>query len=184
MAIMDPHVNRRELIPLPATSYAPGGRTYEFEFKPTADDYTKMGMALDQAIAAGEAGDSPIGSVLVLPDGTPIPTRTTEFSQHDVLGHAEIKGLMIARETVGRYMGGCALLTTAEPCPGCAYFLNKAQVGLIIIGATRDDAAEFFRKRSTTSRHVWADSRRPLVVVEGLRRIEAAALLTADAKKH
>jgi tRNA(Arg) A34 adenosine deaminase TadA len=81
-------------------------------------------------------------------------------------------------------MRHCMLLTTAEPCVGCSYYLDKANVGMVIVAASREDAPDFFRKRDITIDNIWGESRRKLTLVRGLRKVEAAELLTADTKRH
>ncbi len=171
------------LAELPAVVYMPNGGSHDFSFTPSMDDYDNMGIALEEAKKAKEKGDSPIGAVLITPDGEKFPAHTTEFQDDDLIGHAEMHCVENARNKIGRNLGACMLLTTAEPCLGCAYFLDKGSLGMLIVGATREDAPEFFRRRDTLHT-VWKDSRRNLTVVKGLRKIEAAELLTAQSKRH
>lgn len=167
---------------LPATIYTPNGvQHYDYIVSPA--DYDRMDQALEEAQRALDAGDSPIGSMLVTPNNV-YPTRTTEFSDNDLFGHAEMNGVKAARTEVGRDLSKCILYTTAEPCVGCSYILDKGQLGMLVIAASRDDAPEFFRKRDITLDTIWSKSRRTLTVVKGLRVVEAASLLTASTKRH
>lgn len=168
---------------LEATLFTPGG-SHSFLYTPSQRDYENMGIALDQASQAFTAGDSPIGAVLVHTNGDAFPAQTTEFRENKLLGHAEMNAIECARMKYGRNLGHFTLYTTAEPCISCSYLLDKGSVGMVIAAATRDDAPDFFRGRDVTLRRIWSESRRPLTYVRGLRRTEAAALLTADAKRH
>lgn len=171
------------LAQLPATVYLPNGGRHEWQYSPTRQDYDNMGLALKEARQAYENGDSPIGAVLVTPQGDKLTARTTEFENDDLIGHAEISCIKLAQEKVGRDLGKCMLYTTAEPCIGCAYFLDKGSIGMLLVAASREDAPEFFRRRDTVHT-VWKESRRNLTIVRGLRKIEAAELLTTDTKRH
>lgn len=168
--------------PLPATIYTPQG-TQSYDYVPTDDDCRYMDMALEQAGEAMRGGDSPIGATLVTPAGVYV-AQTTEFREGNLLGHAELNAIKQAQEERGRFLGQCVLYTTAEPCVMCSYALDKGQLGMLVVAATREDAPDFFRKRSTTLHDIWGESRRTLTVVRGLRRVEAARLLTANAKRH
>lgn len=176
-------VSKRDLMPLPATLFTPHG-VQSFEYQPTKQDFNYMGIALLEAKVALENGDSPIGAVLVHPDGEVFSAQTTEFRENKLMAHAEMNVIEKAREKVGRKLGEMMLYTTAEPCPACSYLLDKGQIGMVIAAATRDDAPEFFRRRDVTIHRVWRDSRRPLTYVRGLRKEESAMLLNAENKKH
>ena len=168
---------------LPATIFMPGGRTQEFAYRPSPADFEAMDRALYEAQLALAGGDSPIGSVLITPGGW-YPAQTTEFREGKLLGHAEMNAIEQAQPEVGRDLSACTLVTTAEPCVGCSYILDKGHLGMLIIAATRDDAPEFFRQRSVTLERIWGESNRTLTVVRGLRRLESARLLTASTKRH
>lgn len=102
-----------------------------------------MGLALDAARAAGEAGDVPIGAVLVAGDGTVLAAVGNEREQHhDPTAHAEVlalrrgaRALAEAGEADGWRLSDCTLLVTLEPCPMCAGALLLARIPRVVFGA-------------------------------------------------
>lgn len=107
-----------------------------------------MGLALDAARAAGEAGDVPIGAVLVTGDGTVLAAVGNEREQHhDPTAHAEVlalrrgaRALAEAGEADGWRLSDCTLVVTLEPCTMCAGALVQAQVARLVFGAYDDKA--------------------------------------------
>ncbi|WP_170592957.1 nucleoside deaminase [Ruegeria arenilitoris] len=98
---------------------------------------THMDKALEQARAAGDRGEVPVGAVIVSPDGRIIAAdgnRTREL--HDPTAHAEILVLRAACRAVGseRLMGH-DLYVTLEPCAMCAAALAAARIRRIYYGA-------------------------------------------------
>nr|WP_276518876.1 nucleoside deaminase [Micrococcus endophyticus] len=102
-----------------------------------------MGLALDAARAAGEAGDVPIGAVLVAGDGTVLAAVGNEREQHhDPTAHAEVlalrrgaRALAAAGEADGWRLSDCTLVVTLEPCPMCAGALLLARIPRVVFGA-------------------------------------------------
>ncbi|MDE6825503.1 MAG: nucleoside deaminase [Paramuribaculum sp.] len=106
-------------------------------FKATqADDLRYMRMALDQARQAAERGEIPIGAVVVSPNGRVIGRghNLTE-TLSDVTAHAEMQAITAATQTIGgKYLQGCTLYVTVEPCLMCAGAIGWAQIGRIVYG--------------------------------------------------
>ncbi|OFR86505.1 MULTISPECIES: tRNA adenosine(34) deaminase TadA [unclassified Micrococcus] len=102
-----------------------------------------MGVALEAARAAGEAGDVPIGAVVVGPDGEVIASAGNEREQvHDPTAHAEVLALrraVAARQADGSAGGwrleDCTLVVTLEPCPMCAGAVLLARIPRVVFGA-------------------------------------------------
>lgn len=97
-----------------------------------------MRLALDEARAALEADEIPIGAVVVSPRGMVIGRghNLTE-SLCDVSAHAEMQALTAAALTLGgKYLQGCTLYVTVEPCLMCAGAIGWAQIGRIVFGAS------------------------------------------------
>ena len=102
-----------------------------------------MGLALDAARAAGEAGDVPIGAVLVTGDGTVLAAVGNEREQHhDPTAHAEVLALRRGAELRAAAGAGdgwrltdCTLVVTLEPCPMCAGALLLARIPRVVFGA-------------------------------------------------
>ena len=99
-------------------------------------DEAAMGLALAQAQAAQNAGEVPVGAVLVrngelLAEGYNQPITT-----HDPTAHAEIVALRTAAAAVGNYrLPDTTLYVTLEPCPMCAASISAARVGRLYYGA-------------------------------------------------
>ncbi|MBD5346208.1 MAG: nucleoside deaminase [Bacteroides sp.] len=102
-----------------------------------ADDERFMRAALIEAARAGELGEVPIGAVVVGPRGT-IVGRGHNLTEtlSDVTAHAEMQAITAAAQTLGgKYLAGCTLYVTVEPCLMCAGATAWAQVGRVVIGA-------------------------------------------------
>ncbi len=95
-----------------------------------------MELALDQARAAGERGEVPIGAVLVI-DGAVIAAsgnRTRELN--DVTAHAEVAVIRMACEELGQErLAGADLYVTLEPCTMCAAAISFARIRRLYYGA-------------------------------------------------
>lgn len=96
-----------------------------------------MLLALDEARAAFEADEVPVGAVVVSPRGMVIGRghNLTE-ALGDVSAHAEMQALTAAAATLGgKYLTGCTLYVTVEPCLMCAGAIGWARIGRIVFGA-------------------------------------------------
>ena len=95
-----------------------------------------MQEALREAKAALEAGEIPIGAVVVW-KGRIIGRGHNQTERlHDTTAHAEMIAITAATEAMGgKYLNECTLYVTVEPCPMCAGALNWAQIGRIVFGA-------------------------------------------------
>lgn len=100
------------------------------------DDAKYMRASLDQARKAAEEGEIPIGAVVVDPEGR-IIGRGHNLTERlaDVTAHAEMQAITAAAATIGgKYLQGCSLYVTVEPCLMCAGAIAWAQISRIIIG--------------------------------------------------
>ena len=106
-----------------------------------AADEEFMREALAEAAAAGQAGEVPIGAIVVI-DGAIIGrghNRVIETS--DPTAHAEIVALREAARAVGNYrLTGATLYATIEPCAMCAGALIHARIGRLVYGAPDERA--------------------------------------------
>lgn len=96
-----------------------------------------MNAALDEAQRAFEADEVPIGAVVVC-DGRIIGRghNLTE-TLNDVTAHAEMQALTAAANTLGgKYLQGCTLYVTVEPCLMCAGAIGWSQISRIVYGAS------------------------------------------------
>ncbi len=96
-----------------------------------------MTIALEEARAATEHGDVPIGAVLVGPDGAVVArdhNRREELS--DPTAHAEMLVLSTGARLLGDWrLAGHTLVVTLEPCAMCAGAAVNARVDRIVYGA-------------------------------------------------
>jgi tRNA(adenine34) deaminase len=96
-----------------------------------------MDLALDQARAAAQRGEVPVGAVIVSPEGRVIAqtgNRTRELS--DPTAHAELLAIRAACAALGRErLTGHDLYVTLEPCPMCAAAISFARIGRLYYGA-------------------------------------------------
>jgi tRNA(adenine34) deaminase len=103
------------------------------------EDERYMRMALQEALAAQEKGEIPIGAVIIS-EGRVIGRghNLTETLQ-DVTAHAEMQALTAAAGNIGgKYLNQCTLYVTVEPCVMCAGALGWAQVSRVVYGASEE----------------------------------------------
>ena len=96
-----------------------------------------MRLALELARQAGEAGDVPVGAVIVNADGEIVGRgRNRREERGSAVGHAEIEAIEEACRTLGTWrLEGCALYVTLEPCPMCAGAVINARIPVLVYGA-------------------------------------------------
>lgn len=93
-----------------------------------------MSRALELAQAAGEAGEIPVGAVMVDASGGEIATGENRRERdRDPSAHAEIVALRRASQLLDRWrLDGCTLYVTLEPCPMCAGAIVQARVSQLV----------------------------------------------------
>ena len=95
-----------------------------------------MAEALRQAREALDAGEIPIGAVVVWKGRVIAKGHNLTETLHDPTAHAEMIAITAATEAIGgKYLNDCTLYVTVEPCPMCAGALNWAQTGRVVYGA-------------------------------------------------
>ncbi len=95
-----------------------------------------MRRALDLAQHAGQAGEVPVGAVLVADGAIVGEGYNLPISTCDPTAHAEIQALRAAAQRVGNYrLPGSVLYVTLEPCVMCAGALMHARVARVVFGA-------------------------------------------------
>ncbi|MDD2328316.1 MAG: nucleoside deaminase [bacterium] len=100
------------------------------------DDNYFMRQALQEAQEAFEQEEVPVGAVVVA--GQRIIARTHNLTEllHDVTAHAEMQAITAAANVLGsKYLTGCTIYVTLEPCPMCAGALRWAQLSRLVYGA-------------------------------------------------
>ena len=100
------------------------------------DDNHFMKMALQEAQAAFEAGEVPVGAVVVCQNRIIARAHNLTETLTDVTAHAEMQAITAAAEHLGgKYLSDCTLYVTVEPCVMCAGALGWSQMGPIVYGA-------------------------------------------------
>ncbi|GAB7550733.1 nucleoside deaminase [Novosphingobium sp. 11B] len=96
-----------------------------------------MALALQEAQAAADSGEVPIGAVIVK-DGRVIATgRNAPRERHDPTSHAEIEAIRAAARLLGNErLEGCELWVTLEPCAMCAGAIAHARIGRVYYAAS------------------------------------------------
>jgi len=102
-------------------------------------DEAHMARALELATAAGEAGEAPIGCVIVDESGALIAEgANAPIASHDPTAHAEIVALRQAAAALQNYRlkPGLTLYVTLEPCAMCAGAISHARIARLVYGAS------------------------------------------------
>ena len=96
-----------------------------------------MEQALALAREAAQAGEVPVGCVIVRVDGAVVGRgRNRREKDRDALGHAEIMAIREACETLGGWrLTGCRLYVTLEPCLMCAGLMVNSRIDRCVFGA-------------------------------------------------
>ncbi len=101
------------------------------------EDEKYMREALKEAEYAAEEDEVPIGAVAVCRGRIIARGHNMTERLHDSSAHAEMIALTSAAEAVGgKYLDGCTLYVTVEPCPMCAGAMNWAQLGRLVYGSS------------------------------------------------
>ena len=100
------------------------------------DDVTCMELALAEARMAADAGEVPVGA-LVINNGEIIGRAgNRNLRDHDPTAHAEILALRQAAQHLGNHrLTGCTLYATIEPCAMCAGAAIHARIARLVYGA-------------------------------------------------
>lgn len=108
---------------------------------PADADRAYMRRALLLAQRAADAGEVPVGALLVKDDAIVAEGWNQPISGHDPSAHAEMVALRAAAQTLGNYrLTGTTLYVTLEPCVMCAGAIIHARVSRLVFGA-RDPKA-------------------------------------------
>ena len=116
-----------------------GAKTTMVEEIKVKEKYMKE--ALRQAKKASEAGDVPIGCVIVHEDKIIARGYNKRNQQKTALGHAEIVAIRKASKKLGDWrLEECTMYVTLEPCPMCAGAIVQARIPKVVIGAMNPKA--------------------------------------------
>ena len=109
---------------------------------PFPDEYF-MKKALQEAEMAFEQGEIPVGAIIVIDNKVIARSHNLTEMLNDVTAHAEMQAITSAANYIGgKYLKGCTLYVTLEPCQMCAGALYWSQISKIVFGA-RDEQRGF-----------------------------------------
>jgi tRNA(adenine34) deaminase len=134
-----------------------------------------MDMALAEARAAGEAGEVPVGCVVVCDGAVIARAGNRTLTERDPTAHAELVAIRTAAAALGsERLDGCDLYVTLEPCAMCAGAVSFARIRRLYYGAADpkggaiENGVKFFASPSCHHRPE---------VYGGLAAADASALL-------
>ena len=144
---------------------------------PSQAELAAVGRALEEARRAAEAGEIPVGAIVLDADGEVIGSgRNAREAVPDPTAHAEVLAIREAALRRGdRMLDGCTLVVTLEPCAMCAGVILAARVPRVVFGAWDDKAGAV-----GSVYDLLRDGRLPHPVPEvvaGVRAEECAAVL-------
>jgi tRNA(adenine34) deaminase len=141
----------------------------------TSDHSTFMRAALDEARRGFDAGEVPVGAVVVL-DGKVIGRGFNRpISSRDPTAHAEIVALREAASAAGNYrLVGATLYVTIEPCLMCVGAMVHARVGTLVFGAPEPKAGAVM---SACRAHELPSLNHRIEVVGGVLEEECRAII-------
>lgn len=102
-----------------------------------------MHLALSEAQAAAEAGEVPVGAVIIdSASGEPLLSTQNRMKRDgDATSHAEVLALRaMAAQHGDKALSHCTLVVTLEPCAMCAGAIVLSRVGRVVFGAWDDKA--------------------------------------------
>jgi tRNA(adenine34) deaminase len=139
-------------------------------------DHEYMGLALEEARAAGAAGDVPVGAVVVIGGQVIGRGRNRREDRGDPTAHAEVEALREAATAIGHWRVEGTLYVTHEPCAMCAGALVNARVARLVFGCLNPKAGAV-----VTLYQITTDPRlnHRLDVSGGVRAEECAEVLRA-----
>lgn len=134
-----------------------------------------MRLALAQAARARDAGEVPVGAVVVL-DGAVVGTGFNQpIAATDPTAHAEIVALRAAAAALGNYrLTGATMYVTVEPCLMCVGAMVHARIATVVYGATEPRCGAIV---SMTSAHEFAGLNHRLAAVGGVLEHECRAII-------
>lgn len=148
----------------------------------TGHDERWMNAALNEARLALEAGEIPIGAVVVHNDRIIGRGHNRRLLDANPLAHAEVLALQDAAATLGSWrLDGATIYVTLEPCPMCAGAITQARIARLVYAS-----AEPKTGAARSKYQLCDDPRMPhrLAIHHGLCEKAAAELLTSFFSKR
>ncbi len=147
---------------------------------PELDHETFLRRSFDVARRSRENGDHPFGSILVGPSGELLREQGNGFSSEggDMTAHAERLLATWASKTYGaKFLAGCTLYTSAEPCAMCAGAMYWAGIGRVVYGQSERSLKDM---TGAHEENPTLDLPCRIVFEAGQRKVEVIGPLLAD----
>jgi tRNA(adenine34) deaminase len=142
-----------------------------------SDDLHFMQLALEEARASAEAGEVPIGAVLIHEGNVLARARNRTIQDNDPTAHAEIVAIRESAQLLGNYrLTATTLYVTLEPCAMCAGAIIQARIPRLVYGADDPKGGAF---RSCFEVLTSPKLNHRVEVTPGLLAQESASLLQA-----
>ena len=143
---------------------------------PEVPDHEKfMRVALARALDAADAGEVPIGAVVVVGDRVIGEGFNQPILANDPTAHAEVLALRAAGKAAGNYrLPGATMYVTVEPCLMCVGAMVHARIALVVFGALEPKAGAL---QSMTTAHELPGLNHRLSILGGVLADESRALL-------
>lgn len=145
------------------------------------DDEFYMDMALEEACAAQEVGEVPVGAVLVLGNKVIARAHNRPLALCDPCAHAELLAIRAAAGNLGNYrLSGATLYVTLEPCAMCCGAIIQARIARLVFGA-RDPKGGTVVSLYQLLRDIRFNHQ--VVIAEGIRREACAEIISRFFRK-
>jgi tRNA(adenine34) deaminase len=142
-----------------------------------ASDDRWMSAALAEARIAAEAGDVPVGAIVVRADEVIARAANRTVRDQDPTAHAELLAIRAASAALGQWrLDDCTLYVTLEPCAMCAGAIVLARIARVVLGAW-DEKAGMAGSVGDLLRHPRLNHRPE--VAAGVLESQSSALLRA-----
>ena len=116
-----------------------------------------MSKALEEAKVAFQKEEIPVGAVITIKDKIISRAHNMTEQLNDVTAHAEMLAITSASNYIGgKYLIGCTIYVTLEPCAMCIAALKYSQINRIVYGASDTNkkigfnSKKFFYKNIST----------------------------------
>lgn len=158
-------------VPLQTLHYTHNERPVEVPTEISEMEKHAMALGFDFAEEALREGNPPVGAVLIDHESGQLwGAKTDDNTSGDILGHAELRAYGLAKDTVGRELENCTLVTTAQPCNTCTSPYAEGKIGKIIYAAPRKKIFEvsgIMRARKINMGDLLEDGQTDTFVTEG-----------------
>ena len=135
------------------------------------DDNYFMRQAFAEAQKGAQAGEIPVGAVIVCNERIIARAHNLTETLSDVTAHAEIQAITSAASVLGgKYLKDCTLYVTLEPCIMCAGAIGWSQLSKVVYGAS--DEKRGYSKFAPNALHPKTQ------VITGIMKDECAELMT------